>query len=97
MLGYAAADVMNKITPATLALKTPLAMLLLLPLCFRRNAAQPMLFSLAILPRVHPAPACDCSWRHWHGRRFELAVRKAVPMVRGGDHPSRARPSGRTA
>jgi hypothetical protein len=35
--------------PATLALKTPLAMLLLLPLCFRRNAAQPMLFSLAIL------------------------------------------------
>src|ERR1039458_1651872 len=32
-----------------LALKTPLAMLLLLPLCFRRKVAQPMLFSLAIL------------------------------------------------
>jgi hypothetical protein len=35
--------------PAALALKTPLAMLLLLPLCFRRSAARPMLFSLAIL------------------------------------------------
>jgi hypothetical protein len=35
--------------PAALALKTPLAMLLLLPLCFRRGMAQPMLFSLAIL------------------------------------------------
>jgi hypothetical protein len=35
--------------PAALALKTPLAMLLLLPLCFRRNLARPMLFSLAIL------------------------------------------------
>jgi hypothetical protein len=35
--------------PAALALKTPLAMLLLLPLTFRRNVAQPMLFSLAIL------------------------------------------------
>ena len=35
--------------PAALALKTPLAMLLLLPLCFRRNVAQPMLFSLAIM------------------------------------------------
>jgi hypothetical protein len=35
--------------PAALALKTPLAMLLLLPLCFRRSAAQPILFALAIL------------------------------------------------
>jgi hypothetical protein len=35
--------------PAALILKTPLAMLLLLPLCFRRKVAQPMLFSLAIL------------------------------------------------
>ena len=35
--------------PAALALKTPLAMLLLLPLCFRRKVAQPMLFSLGIL------------------------------------------------
>jgi hypothetical protein len=35
--------------PAALPLKTPLPMLLLLPLCFRRKAVQPVLFSLAIL------------------------------------------------
>jgi len=35
--------------PAALSLKTPLAMLLVLPLCFRRSVAQPMLFSLVVL------------------------------------------------
>ncbi len=62
--------------PAALALKTPLAMLVLLPLCFRRNTAQPMLFSLAIL-------LCGFASRINIGTRHVLPVYIGLAVVCG--------------